>query len=434
MPPLRSILLSAVLLALPVVASAQAGASLNMSIDEAARLATRWFEEGRPEEASRMVKLLRATPEPHPQILFLSGQLAMADGDFRLAVSEFRRLLSEDPSLIRVRLELARALYELRDFDAARYHFELALGEDVPEAARANIQGFLQRIRSQISSYSLSAMLVPDSNVNQSTRAETVDVLGRTFTLNGDARAKSALGLALVGQSRHAFGGEHRSFVRTYLEHREYPARYADFSFLQVTLGHSLQQGPSTWTLEAGPLASIYQDKGLYRGGMAQLSHGRPLGRSLWLNQSLNWKQLDYPDYTYLSGHQTWLGHDLRYAINRTSVASLSLWLGKSRAAESAYGYQAAEWKIGYLKELGRGFTVELRLAGSRFDYSGESPLFGEVRHDREGRVEVDITRRDWSWRGFAPKLTLTHTDHRSNLPLYNYRRTYLGLGVTREF
>jgi hypothetical protein len=44
------------------------------------------------------------------------------------------------PDLTRVRLELARALYACGAYDQARFHFERALGEDPPAAARSNIE------------------------------------------------------------------------------------------------------------------------------------------------------------------------------------------------------------------------------------------------------------------------------------------------------
>lgn len=378
---------------------------------------------------------MKRAEQRHPQLDFLEAQLALRDGDLPRAIRIFRALLTTDPALIRVRLELARALFLARDFEAARYHFEIALGErDLPETTRANILGFLRRITAQVSTFRVTAMLVPDTNANQATSANEINILGRTFTLNEDARARRAVGLALIGESRHAFGPEHRSFVRSYFEHRDYPERRADFTYGQASVGHSVFLGQSTVSAELGPHASIYQGVRLYSGGLWQITHFRPLTQRLLLSQSLLWRRLSYPRFEFLSGRQAWLTHELRYALDNVSALTGAVGVGANRAREAPYSYRAWEWRAGYLRELTLGFIVELRIAGNRFDYDGELPLFGEVRHDRQRRFELDATRRDWSFYGFAPRLLLSFTSNRSNLPLYAYRRSYYGIGLTREF
>ena len=94
------------------------------AIDEAARHATQLFAQGRLAEARAIILKLRRQPHPDKQVIFLSGVVHYHVGEYRLAADEFRVLLAMDPSLLRPRLELARALYMLGEYDAARYHFE----------------------------------------------------------------------------------------------------------------------------------------------------------------------------------------------------------------------------------------------------------------------------------------------------------------------
>lgn len=60
-------------------------------------------------------------------------------------------MLSGNPSLTRVRLELARALFATGDFAVARYHFEIALGQTLDEQVRENAYAFLRAIRGRTS-------------------------------------------------------------------------------------------------------------------------------------------------------------------------------------------------------------------------------------------------------------------------------------------
>ena len=80
-------------------------------------------------------------------MLFLRAQLAFAEGEYQEAIAIFRGMLSRNPSRPRIRLELARALFAARDYEAARYHFEFALGQTLDEGVRENVYAFLRAIR-----------------------------------------------------------------------------------------------------------------------------------------------------------------------------------------------------------------------------------------------------------------------------------------------
>ena len=65
------------------------------------------------------------------------------------AIGAFHVMLVDDPGLVRVRLELARAFYLKGEDDLARRHFEAVLAGNVPEAVAANVRDFLNQIRAR---------------------------------------------------------------------------------------------------------------------------------------------------------------------------------------------------------------------------------------------------------------------------------------------
>lgn len=93
-----------------------------------------------------LVELEKAYPLD-PPVLSLRAQLAFAQGDYREAIATFRGTLSRNPSRTRIRLELARALFAARDYEAARYHFEIALGQTLDKWVKENVCAFLRAIR-----------------------------------------------------------------------------------------------------------------------------------------------------------------------------------------------------------------------------------------------------------------------------------------------
>jgi len=116
-------------------------------------LATRLLETGRIEEAQTIVSRLRATPDPPLQVLFLSGALYSLTGHYREAAEEFRLMLARDPTLLRPRLELARALFMARQYKCGA--LSLRAGAGLPltggsQSERARLPDAHPRARSEL--------------------------------------------------------------------------------------------------------------------------------------------------------------------------------------------------------------------------------------------------------------------------------------------
>ena len=430
---LRSVLLLVLALALSVSARAES-LSITVGYDQAVGLAAKWILQKEFGPARKMLAKLEEAYPADPQVRFLEGQLAFAEGDYGRAVAIYRRMLSKDPGLLRVRLELARALFAARDYAAAQYHFEIALGQTLNEQVREKIFAFLRAIRGRTSWFRLSAVFGPDSNPSFATDARTINILGTTFVLNPDARARKSFGADITAQARYAFGKDNRYFVGGALERRDYAGSYADSDALELTVGRSVVVGESLWSAEFGPLLADYQGKGLYHGAIVRFTNARPFGERLLSNSYLSLKRLDYPDYDYLSGDQYWGGTSLRYALDPTAGVSASVSIGRAYARDAPYRYRAVQGVLGFSKELPARFNVQMQVSASRYVYDEPVPLFGADRTDRLMQVDLVVTARDWSFSGFAPTLTLSAGRNDSTIPLYSYRRRFAGIGITREF
>jgi len=145
--------------------------------------ATRLLENGRIEEAQAIVSRLRTSPDPPLQVLFLSGALYSIRERYGEAAEEFRLILARDPTPVRPRLELARALFMARQYAAARYHFEQVLASPLPEAVKANVLAYLTLIRERVPSFAFSFDIVSDSNPKQATSSSIVEIGGLLYQL-----------------------------------------------------------------------------------------------------------------------------------------------------------------------------------------------------------------------------------------------------------
>ncbi|MCW5620009.1 MAG: DUF560 domain-containing protein [Burkholderiales bacterium] len=105
----------------------------------------------------------------------------------------------------------------------------------------------------------------------------------------------------------------------------------------------------------------------------------------------------------------------------------------RSAMREAAYAYDAIGVGCAVLQEWKGGWIGGLYAHGS-FKYREADIFAGVVRDDTEWRVELSLTNRLLTFRGFAPRLTLGAVDRDSNIGLYAFDRRYVRIGVTREF
>ena len=172
---------------------------------EAARAA---LTAGALDDAELLLDGVEPSAEHIDDLDFLYGTIALARGDWEAAIARFRAMLARDPTLVRVRLDLALAYFQARQDGNAASHFRQALGApDLPPAARDNALRFLDEIRRRRTwSVSTQVALAPDNNINAATRARIVELFGLPAELSEDARQTSGVGLSVNVTGTHEAG------------------------------------------------------------------------------------------------------------------------------------------------------------------------------------------------------------------------------------
>ena len=54
--------------------------------------------------------------------------------------------------------------------------------------------------------------------------------------------------------------------------------------------------------------------------------------------------------------------------------------------------------------------------------------------HEKAKRPSPSLLRRDLRWRGFSPKLVVGYNKGVSNIPLFEFDRSYVRVQLTRQF
>lgn len=417
----------------PQLANPERAAEL---LPDAVVLASKLYAEGKYDAVRTLLAQLMLAPVPNLQVLFLSAQLAERDGDLTRAAALYRAMLNRDPSLIRPRLELGRVLFMAGDYDGANYHFERVLASPLPPSVVANVEKFIKRMREQEGYFNVSFSLTPDSNANQGASSRQVVIQGLTYTLSDNTKPRSTLGLDVLINARRNFGSNRKSFVRGYVDYQDFPNSTYDFSYLLGYAGHNFNLGTHILTLEAGYQQAYSQHVSLYHGWALRAADYVRLKPNLGVEVALDSRRFDYNRANALyTGTRTTLSTTAAYSPDTASQWRGGLSVTRTTAqidpyANTGLGLQLEQYRELPWQNLSSG--VRLYLSGTRYDTT--DPFWGVQRSDRNARLELDLTKRDWNWKGFAPRITVGVVRNQSNIALYDYVRGYMRITASRDF
>ena len=196
---LARLLLALMLVAtgMPALAVAQETLRPELSAETLIKAARAALAKGELEDAEFLLQGIKPGEGNIDDLDFLYGSIAMARKDWQTAITRFRAMLIRDPTLPRVRLDLALAYFRAEEDSSATHHFRQVLGdEDLPPIVRARTLAFLDTIRRRKTwSVSATAALAPDSNINAATSSREVTLFGLPAQLSEDARQTSGVGL-----------------------------------------------------------------------------------------------------------------------------------------------------------------------------------------------------------------------------------------------
>ena len=386
-----------------------------------------------------MTMLVSAQVTPPSQA---TGREALLDA----SIAIFRAILAEHPDHVRVRLELARTFF-LRGRDGlARRHFELALAANPPAPVVANINLHLAEMRARKRwSGHFGMALAPDTNIGAASASETVllDVFGQRlpFTLD-DGGEKSGVGLALWagGERQEPLAPNWRLRLGGDIFLRDYSGSRFDRMGLGGHVGPRWLIGPRS---EASLLLAARRD--WQAGDPASRSLGFRLEASRRLSPRLSGRlhasltEKRHDESTHLDGPSTDLSASLSWAATPILQTNIRAgWTGERPESEDLHS--RTRWlSLGASAALPRGFNVSGNLTGRWASYEGPgrpptNVLDGMPREDVTRSIRLTVLKRDLTFQGFSPQLSVTHERRASNAQQADYRRTGAEISFVRQF
>ncbi|MBL8642838.1 MAG: DUF560 domain-containing protein [Rhodospirillaceae bacterium] len=372
---------------------------------------------------------------------FLRGTLAARTQDYDTAIARFRAILARNPTLNRVRLDLAQVYFLKGDDSAAAYHFRAAIAQGVPPEVQANITAYLEQIRLRKRwDASVSLSLAPDTNINAATTADSVTLFGLPFVLDPTAQRKSGIGVSagITGAYRWPIADNVRLKIGGAVFDTEYTN--PDFSDRNI----SAQAGPAFVLGGDDEIALLAIASRRWFGGDAftrsaglRLEGQKTLSPRWMLSAGGSWENRDYdaPQYDDYSGPVYTGFATLTYALDAASLLQGTTALVRERANLPAYRAWQYIGGLSYYREnLWQRFAVMASVQSALIRYDEALMAFGKTRHDTQVDYRISLSNAGIDWWGFTPVVSFIHSDRYSNINLFTYHRNRGELGIRRNF
>ena len=379
------------------------------------------------------------TEDPHLELRsearFRLAAVREQRGDLEGAIGALRALLAEQPSANPVRLELSRLLALKGDDSGARRELRRAAAGGLPPDVARTVGRFSMALNSRKRrGASLDLAIAPDSNINRSTSDKFIDTVIAPFELDPDARGQSGIGFSVGGEAFSRDGILGATLLTRAGLHGDFFDK-ARFDDIQLTLN----SGPEIVTRSGRIRPSLTHERRWYGGHPYSIGYGASLS---WLTTPSPTSQLELNASTVrqsihgnalLDGCRSTLSATYDRAFTPQTSARIglrALVLDATAKPESVHeggGDVLVAHDFGVATIFGQAGYTKTR---------GQAPLalFGKTRDDNRIDLGAGVIAHRIQFRGFAPLVRVIYTNSQSNIALYDFRRTRVELGLSREF
>jgi hypothetical protein len=360
------------------------------------------------------------------------------------ATITFRKLLATDPTLLRVRLELARAYFLLRNWEYARREFVAVLSGRLPKPVRQNVLGLIRSIDvRQGFDWSLTAALSPNLTQTRDYVTDEASVLlnGQRLTFRMKRRDPPPFTVDINGAAElrrdagKLNGTELVAYGVGFFAVSEAPKTMDDKHLVGLRVG--VRAIRPVITASAGLRAShrrLLGDDYESRIGL-ELGIDRRFADGLSVFGTAGGDMLDAHDRQDRDGIAAKLRVGVSRAFSGLGAAGFALSINHEAAQTNYLGFDEVRAEIFGYGDLGYGVRTDGAVFATHLMFGAVQPPFETTRGDTEFGADVTLTKQDFVvMEAFTPFVKLGASRRRSSIEAFGYDELRFGVGLRRAF
>ena len=374
---------------------------------------------------------------------FHYGLAALESGHYPEAIFALERVVFVRPDQLRVRLELARAHFLAGNYAAAEREFARVLAADPPPSVRANVARFQQRIsqaqssqRRQVGGW-LDARMGTDTNINSATSDSLINTPIGEFELvrSGQEISDEYARFEIGGRWREPLTKVSSLDLRGSFEHKEnFASSDFDLGIARLDGGYTRTTQEGRWRLGGRLQQVLLSDSRFQRSAGLVGTYDRALAPG-WIGSLTGAATVLRYDNDSLRDTDQYLMSGALLRSRGALVQTLSLYGAHEPSRDGGRGKHNGRDFFGamYALQLDAGaWGPYLRAAAQRAEYAETHPVFARTRKDTTLSLTLGTTRTIWE--GLQLHLEGSWTDVDSNLPVFDYSRGMLEVGLRQAF
>lgn len=388
-------------------------------------------------------------PDADPLLLaYAKGALARIQGNMEQATIEYRHLLDLNSEFLPGQLELARVLFEdHQDKEAEEIFTQISAILDPDNAQQAGVNRTVESFRKALEqrrdwSTSIALGAVWNDNLNQSSESRTCLLMYQNQCVYErkipDAMSATGLDYELTINKYMPIVGHNGLYSRSLLYGKSY-GDYSDYneSTLVTQLGYRYQDIGDQIQLAPSFEFSAYGNKAMYSALGLHGEWTRHFSNKQMLKLQGDYKELRYKKQNY----ERYNGPS--YSANATMWQVLpNSWTlfggvdGLDRQADDKpYGYIQLGVRLGVSKSFSNILKATFFTSFREQNYKAYSSILGAKRNDHESSYTLILKSPQLSILGFAPSLTIKHSNINSNVDwLYSRENNQVSLKLEKAF
>ena len=414
------------------------------------------IKSGKPADAYSLLEPLEFEHSGEERFDYLIGIAALDSGKPDKATLALERVLMVNPNSVAARLDMARAYYQLGDLLRAKTEFATVLKQNLSEAARVNIEKYLDEIAAQetgkltrVTGY-VEGAVGHDSNVNNSTSQSQIFVGTTPYILDPTnvQTSDNYYGVAAGGEVTHSLNTKWGLYLGADLRQRGYH-KQKDFDALSLDARAGVTYGAKANHFRFGLLGGQYNLGNSHNSDTAGLNAEwrhvfSPSNQVKVFGQYAQYRYIDpvmQPNdfdqqvigggwmHVFADGKSTLFG-SLYHGAEKDVSMIITQATPNGGRADGAKRFSGL--RVGGQTAVSDKTTLFTNAGVQAGDYRKTNTYFLRQRSDRLYDLTVGAIRQlDKLWT-LRPQLNYSKND--SNIVIYGFNRMDVSLNVRRDF